>query len=356
MSYDTERIEKNGFAVNGGGASFGTAEKGENTQVVGDKTAAQSEPKAAQKEWETGPDPDEPISRYESRDLPVVNRVPYITTKLWKPVVPVRPGTPSVPSTSGASAVSVPNVKDVMSEMRETLAQWQKNAAAQSDGKINAAVSEAVTALERALADSQSQFKEQTENIAWEERQAMDNAALYAELRGDRGGVGQSQYNAIQNTAAQKRLAVRQAQTKLATDTSRQIADLRAKGEFEKADAALSLGQQYLEKLVALEQWAAEFGLDAQEFNLQLRKWEQEYADTFQKSGDSQRRMAGNSIGYVQWAEGLDGAQRKFVTDMGSALMDGGIVPSSGQVYAMGMTEREAASYMFYQQLREAGA
>ena len=45
-----------------------------------------------------------------------------------------------------------------------------------------------------------------------------------------------------------------QAQTKLSTDTARQIADLRAQGEFEKADALLELNQTYLSKLMEIQQ------------------------------------------------------------------------------------------------------
>ena len=41
-----------------------------------------------------------------------------------------------------------------------------------------------------------------------------------------------------QNNAAQNRLAVNQAQTKLATDTARQVEDLRAQGEFFWLDLA----------------------------------------------------------------------------------------------------------------------
>ena len=77
----------------------------------------------------------------------------------------------------------------------------------------------------------------------------MDNAALYAELRGDRGGIGLAQYNAVQNAAEENRLAVDAAQIKMATDTDRQIADLRTQGEFAKAKQVLEISQAYLQQL-----------------------------------------------------------------------------------------------------------
>ena len=46
------------------------------------------------------------------------------------------------------------------------------------------------------MADAQPQFKEQAEAVALDEAQALDNAALYSQLRGDNGGIGMSQFGA----------------------------------------------------------------------------------------------------------------------------------------------------------------
>ena len=97
-------------------------------------------------------------------------------------------------------------------QLRELLSAWQEAAQQQANGQIDYATQQAIRELERALEDAQPQFKEQAESVAIDERQAMDNAALYAQLRGDNGGIGQEQYNSIQNTAAQNRLAVQQAE------------------------------------------------------------------------------------------------------------------------------------------------
>lgn len=256
----------------------------------------------------------------------------------------------------------------LMSELRSALDKWQTAATAQSDGRIDAAVQNAVTQLQQALEDAKPQFKEQIEGIAWDERQAMDNSALYAELRGDRGGIGQSQYNAIQNTAAQNRQAVREAQTKLATDTGRQIAALRAQGEFEKADAALDVTQQYLEKLVGLEQWAAEFGLDVSQFQAELQQWEKEYQLALQKLQLSREQWA-DELGLKQQEQSFDQSQwqqefhyemqqdtQNQLAQMGSAMLSAGIMPSTQQLAAMGMTAAQATEYIMLQQLKEAGA
>lgn len=157
------------------------------------------------------------------------------------------------------------------------LDQWQAAARQQVTNQTDYAVNQAVQQLLRAEADAQAQFQTQRNQIAGDERNALDNSALYAETRGDRGGIGQAQYNAIQATAAANRQAVNSAQTKLATDTARQVADLRAQGEFEKADNLMEIAQTYLLKLLELQQWAAEYNLDVAKFQSSIAQWQQEF-------------------------------------------------------------------------------
>lgn len=210
-------------------------------------------------------------------------------------------------------------------ELRDLLEQWKAAAEQQANGQIDYAVEQAIKELERALEDAQPQFKEQAESVALAERQAMDNAALYAELRGDKGGIGQEQYSSIQNTAAQNHLAVQQAQTKLSTDTARQIEDLRAQGEFEKADKALEITQNYLAQLIGLEQWAAEYNLSVEQFQASLQQWEAEYSMAMQQLQDSQYRWEQEfgfqqeqaAIGNQQWQQQFDAALDQWQQEFG---------------------------------------
>ena len=138
-------------------------------------------------------------------------------------------------------------------------------------------VNNGITELQRVMQNAQNQYQAQRDQIAMDERRALDNQALYSEARGDRGGIGAEQYNTIQNTAATNRLTVQKEQTQLATDTARQIADLRANGEFEKANQLLSISQKYLSELMDLYQWAKETNLGVDEFNLQVEQWEKNF-------------------------------------------------------------------------------
>lgn len=158
------------------------------------------------------------------------------------------------------------------------LDQWRESAAQQAVSARDYAVDQAVAELLAAQAEADAAYQSQRDQSYREERNALDNSALYAETRGDRGGIGQAQYNQIQAQAAANRQTVSAAQAQLAADTNRQIAQLRAEGEFEKADDLLEITQTYLLKLLELEQWAAEYALDTEKFQASVDQWQQEFA------------------------------------------------------------------------------
>jgi hypothetical protein len=187
-------------------------------------------------------------------------------------------------ATAGSKTASNNNVIDLtkgtvdISGLRNWLSQQNTAAKQAAQANIDYATNQGIQELRRAEEDAKVQFDAQRKQINIDEARAKDNQALYAEVRGNRGGIGAAQYDAIMNTAAQNRLAVNQAQTKLATDTARAIADLRAKGEFEKADALLELTQNYLGQLISLEQWALNYGVSVAQFKQGLDQWNAEFA------------------------------------------------------------------------------
>ena len=181
----------------------------------------------------------------------------------------------------------------------------------QSENQINYAVQQGVDELQRAEEDAQAQFQAQRDQIAGAERTARDNSALYSEMRGDRGGIGKAQYDAIANTAATNQLTVNKEQTKLATDTARQIADLRAKGEFQKADELLKITQSYLSELMKLKQWADETNLSIDEFNIGVDQWENEY------NAKIQQALGEMGMNAVQYETGLNLDRQQYLTNQG---------------------------------------
>ena len=261
------------------------------------------------------------------------------------------------PGTTQANA-GVSNAYD-QSGMRDYLNQWYQNAQQQQQSAIDYATNQGILDLRRAQQDAEAQFQTQRNQIAIDEAKAKDNQALYAEARGDKGGIGAAQYDAIMNTAAQNRLAVNSAQTKLATDTSRQIADLRAQGEYEKADALLTLSQQYLSQLMSLEQWAAEYNLSVAQFNASLQQWQAEFdlkvADLL-GSYNGQQTLSAKQFAFnqQQYQDSLKADQEKKLASAGEILLAAGIMPSASQLAAMGMTETDAQSYITAQKVAAA--
>ena len=199
-----------------------------------------------------------------------------------------------------------------------------------------------------ALRDNQTEanagFQTQRDQIAADEQKALDNQVLYAEARGDRGGIGQTQYGGIQNTAANNRRAVNSAQVQLASDTNRQIADLRAKGEYEKADKVLQISQNYLSQLINLENWADEQNVGIDEFNSKIAEWENEYrlsvgkylTDTELKAAEA----AGTFPNGAMTQQAKDAKYDRYANS-GKAMMSAGIVPSEEQLSSMGWTPEQ---------------
>ena len=67
---------------------------------------------------------------------------------------------------------------------------------------VDRATEQGVAELKENEAAQQPKFQTQRNQIDIDEAKALDNQVLYSEARGDRGGIGKSQYASIQNTAA----------------------------------------------------------------------------------------------------------------------------------------------------------
>ena len=214
------------------------------------------------------------------------------------------------------------------------------------------AVAQGVKALDRNLQDSRSKFQTQRNQVDADEAKALDNQVLYAEARGDRGGIGNVQYGGIQNTAATNRQVVNSAEVKLQTDTARQIADLRAQGEFEKADKVLEISNKYLTELQNLEKWAKEKNVGVQEFNAKLRQWENEYllkvGEYLTDTELEAAKLYGVSANGAETADYRNTVADRYAAGA-RAMMNAGIVPSASQLEALGWTPQQYWIYRMAQ-------
>ena len=214
------------------------------------------------------------------------------------------------------------------------------------------AVSRGVNDLTRNLQDSRALYQTQRNQADADEARALDNQVLYAEARGDRGGIGKEQYGGIQNTAAANRQVINSAEVRLQTDTARQIADLRAKGEFEKADKVLEISNKYLSELQNLEKWAKEKNVGVQEFNAKLREWENEYLLGVGKYLTDTELQASKLFGFssdgAETAAYRNAAQDRYAAGA-RAMISAGLIPTETQLSALGWTPEQYWIYRMAQ-------
>ncbi len=232
---------------------------------------------------------------------------------------------------------------------RELLAQQGEAARQKNEQRIDHAVEQGTEALRRAEEDAQPGFQSMRDQIAINERQALDNQALYAEMRGDRGGIGQAQVASIQNTAAVNRRQVGLEQQRLATETARQIEDLRRQGEFQKADKVLELTQKQLSELMELERWAKEKNLSIAQFNTELARWEAEYAWKLRRFGVETEMSLAKMAGVLPDGSPTYAARQAERSRLASAakmLLEAGLTLTPEQLEALGWTEGQYEAFI----------
>ena len=251
---------------------------------------------------------------------------------------------------------SIPDVKvDTINHidttyLRDLTDKINEQARQQIQNDYDYTVQSGVTQLQRTNEDAQQGYRENMSQIEREANRALDNQALYNRSRGDNGGVGQAQYNSIQNTAAVNKQAVRSEQQKLANDVRRQVADLRASGKFQMADKLLELSQNYLSQLKEIEQYSQQMNLSIDQFNAQLKEWEANFKLQASQYLTSTELNAAEMTGYfgdgTPTAKTTQQAQQQLA-QMGQALFEAGVTPSASMIAAMGL---DPDTFKFYWQ------
>lgn len=248
-----------------------------------------------------------------------------------------RPNVQSGNTTPNVNRVPVqsttPNV-NAAPTLKESIIAGYDQAQKQVEKSVDAATEAAVAEVENSVAEANEQFQNQRNAVAIESANAADNSALYAELRGDKGGIGKAQYDSIQNTAARNHAEINRTQTAFARDAAVEIAALQAAGEYEKAEKLLDITQERLSALTKLEQWQVEFAADQQEVQDRLGQWQAEY------------ELAAAKVTGVT-ASGAPTADTKAkLAALGEAMLKKGLMPSAAQLDAMGMTSAQAREYI----------
>jgi hypothetical protein len=174
---------------------------------------------------------------------------------------------------------------------------------------VNYQTQHGVDQLNRALQDAQPNYAAAIANQLLEAKQAQDAKAYRNQINGDRGGIGSAQVDSIGNTSARNREAIAQQQRQLATDTARQIADLRAQGKYEEASQLLQNNQARLSAL----------------YNEQVRLQSAEQSRTESLAALGQNYMSAGLMPNKDMLEalGIDEATAKLYVDLVKAQQGG---------------------------------
>jgi hypothetical protein len=225
--------------------------------------------------------------------------------------------TPSADSISADDAKNT-NTKSYADKINSQWAAYMQ----QQNNNIDQQTQQNVNKAQRSYADSLSSYRKQYGDATTDMYQGMDNAALTADVSGQRGGMATAQVNSVQNQYQQQRQQLALQQQKLATDTAREIEDLRAQGEFDKADALLKARQQQFQQL-----YEDAVRVDENQYS----NWQ--YDNTLEREDQSIQRDQQN-------------ADKEYLQKLGQGFLNLGVMPSESMLTAMGMSQATAQLYI----------
>ena len=213
--------------------------------------------------------------------------------------------------TAEAQAANTRSYADLITNQYNAYIQGKQN-------QIDYQTEQAVNNTQRQYDDAVSGYQKQYRDLTATMYQNIDNNALMARANGQRGGMGTLSVNTAQADYQAQRQALAAKQQQLATDTAREIEELRANGEFDKADALLEARQMMFQQLYA----------DA------VRVDENQYANEQYETAIEREDAA---IDLEQQTN-----ERNYRRELGMAFLSAGVVPPADLLADMGIDETTA--------------
>jgi hypothetical protein len=214
-----------------------------------------------------------------------------------------------------ATASNTKSYADTITAQYDAYAKQQQNSI---DYQTEKNAKSSVRSYEDAAGDYQSQDKSLAANMF----SSMDNQALVSRANGQYGGMATVQVGAVQNDYQLQRQQLALQQQKLATDTLRDVEDLRTQGEYDKADALLKVNQQKFQALYE----------DA------VRVDENQYAN------DQWQTTLDREDAEIQRQQNQ--SDRSYLQQLGQLFLSAGAMPSKAMLEAMGLDQGTAQQYI----------
>ena len=204
----------------------------------------------------------------------------------------------------------------------EAITKQYADAVAESQKATDANVASGQENLDAISHRGDAAYQETFNAVKQDYKDAKDVQSGIEQDNGNRQQIGQSQYGIAENSYDQQRASIEAARAQLEKDVARQVADLKAQGEYAKADAALQAAQQRFQQLYA----------DALRVDTNLRS-NYEYQTGLQREDAAIKREQDNS-------------DTAWLRKMGEALMAKGVTPPDNMLAAMGIDSSAAQQYI----------
>lgn len=153
-------------------------------------------------------------------------------------------------------------------------------------------------------------------------RETKDRLSSIEQNNGNRQAIGSSQYGPAELTLDQSMGGIAEQRSRLERDTAREVANLRAKGDYTKASAALQTAQQKFQQLYS----------EALRQDSNLRG-NYEYITGLQREDQAIQRDQ-------------DASDKQWQQKLGQMLLSKGIMPEEGTLGAMGIDQPTAQVYL----------
>jgi hypothetical protein len=204
----------------------------------------------------------------------------------------------------------------------DTIKRQYSDMLSQRDSAADAALSTAESRLSTAQTAGEKQYEALLSQAQRDRTEAKTTKSAIEQANGNRQKIGASQYDSADQSYDQQRAAIYQARAKLQKDTARQLSDLQAQGEYEKADALLTSKQQELQQIYE----------DALRADTNLRS-NYEYQVGLQREDEEIQREQ-------------DETDKSWLRSIGEMFLQKGVMPTDSSLEAMGIDQDTAQLYI----------
>lgn len=157
--------------------------------------------------------------------------------------------------------------------------QYEDNSWLEAAQEANqAAVQKGVDEILADLEDALPQYDQAKEEAYLQGLKNKSNSRLASQIAGDKGGIGQKQYDATTAEVDNELLQIALSKMQLQNDAQQQITALENEGRLQDAELVKEWYQNKLSDLLSYEQWLANYSQDQTQLDYSIYSTDRDYA------------------------------------------------------------------------------